>query len=413
MDLVVVNLYPFEETVAREDTTLAQAIEEIDIGGVTLIRAAAKNFHHVGVVVDPADYPELLEELRAEDGLSLETRGALALKAFRHTAHYDAAISGYLAQGEGRLPQELRLELVRAQGLRYGENPHQEAAFYRLQGERGLPDAVQLQGSELSFNNILDLDAAWRSASEFEAPTAAVIKHNNPCGLASHAELSQAYLLARECDPQAAFGSVVGFNREVDEATARLIVETVVHGVIAPGFTAGALEALKRRRNMPVLSAPEAELAPAALDFRRVWGGMLAQEGDAAILPGEPKVVSEREPTPEEREGLLFAWKVAKHVKSNAIVLAQGTVAVGIGAGQMKRVDSVRIALAIAGERAQGAVLASDAMFPFPDNIEEAARGGITAFIQPGGSLRDEEVVAAADRHGAAMLLTGMRHFRH
>ena len=411
--LVVVNLYPFEETIAREDTTLAQAIEEIDIGGVTLIRAAAKNFHHVAVVVDPVDYPSILDELRAGGSLSLETREKLALKAFRHTAHYDTAISGYLAREEGRLPQEFRLELVKVQGLRYGENPHQGAAFYRVRGERGLPDAVQLQGRELSFNNILDLDAAWRAASDFEAPTAAVIKHTNPCGLASAEELAEAYILARECDPQAAFGSVVGFNREVDEATAQTIVETFVEAVIAPGFSPKALKVLQSRRNLRVLRMPDKAFVQRGLDFRRVRGGMLVQEPDFESLAGEPKVVTKRVPTPEERESLLFAWRVVKQVKSNATVLTRGTVTVGVGAGQMKRVDSVRIALTIAGERAQGAVLASDALFPFADNIEEAAQAGVTAFIQPGGSLRDDEVIAAADRFGAAMLFTSMRHFRH
>ncbi|MFQ6059093.1 MAG: bifunctional phosphoribosylaminoimidazolecarboxamide formyltransferase/IMP cyclohydrolase [Anaerolineae bacterium] len=410
IDLVVVNLYPFAATVAQPETTLAQAVEQIDIGGVALLRAAAKNFAHVTVVVDPADYAGLLAELRQKGDTSLETRQRLALKAFAHTAAYDAAISRYLSQQwEEGFPTALPLVLEKALDLRYGENPHQRAALYRLPGQVGVADAIQLHGKDLSLTNLLDLDAAWTAANDFAAPTAAIIKHTNPCGLASAPTLVQAYHDALASDPASAFGSVVGLNRRLDLETAQAINEVFTEAVIAPGFEPQALELLKGRRDRRLL---ELSAAFPALEMRGLSGGLLIQERDEADF-ALWRVVTQRGPTEAEDEALRFAWRAVKHVKSNAIVLARGTRTVGVGAGQMSRVDAVRLAVAKAGERAQGAVLASDAFFPFPDGVEEAARAGVTAIVQPGGSIRDEQAIAVADEHNVAMVFTEMRHFRH
>jgi len=415
IDLVVVNLYPFEATVAQPDVRLEDAVEQIDIGGVALLRAAAKNFDHVTTVVDPADYATVLDELRNAGNTSPETRARLAVKAFRHTAGYDAAIASYLAEVAVKdgdpLPDHLPLVLHKTQDLRYGENPHQRGALYRLPRLRGLADAEQLHGKELSFTNVLDIDAAWALAHEFDAPAVAIIKHASPCGCAVGEPLVEAYRAALASDPVSAFGGIVGTNRPVDEATARAITEIFTEAVIAPDFTDAALAVLTQKKNLRLIRAPFAP--PATLDLRLLHGSAVAQEPDTVDYEGELQTVTERAPTEEELQALRFAWKVCRHVKSNAIVFARGTATVGIGTGQPSRVDSVKLAAMKAGERAQGAVMASDAFFPFPDGIEEAAKAGVTAVIQPGGSVRDAEVIAAANAHGMAMVFTGMRHFRH
>lgn len=414
IDLVVVNLYPFAQTVARPGTTLADAVEQIDIGGVALLRAAAKNFAYVAVVSDPADYATVLAELRGQGDLSMATRQHLALRAFRHTASYDAAISRYLATRfeEATFPATLHLNLTKLTDLRYGENPHQQAALYSLGEAEGPMGGNLLQGKALSYNNILDLDAAWRIASDFTAPTLAIIKHGNPCGVASDANLADAFRAALASDPVSAFGSIIAVNCPFDGEVALALDDLFVEAVAAPAFTSEALEVLAERPNCRLLEMSDTE--DLAWEMRGVRGGVLVQEEDT-IAEDEAgwKVVTERKPTAEELEALGFAWKVAKHVKSNAIVLAQGTATVGIGAGQMSRVDAVRLAVLKAGEWARGAVLASDAFFPFPDGVEEAARAGVTAIVQPGGSKGDAAVIETTDAHGLAMLFTGVRHFRH
>jgi len=423
IDLVAVNLYPFAQTVARPETTLAEAVEQIDIGGVALLRAAAKNFTHVAVVSDPADYATILAELREQGDLSTATRQHLALKAFRHTASYDAAISGYLATRfeEATFPAMLHLNLTKLADLRYGENPHQQAALYGLgsppflppnfEGERPLGGSL-LQGKALSYNNILDLDAAWRIVSDFAAPTLVIVKHGNPCGVASDANLADAFRAALASDPVSAFGSIIAANRPFGGEAALALGDLFVEAIAAPAFTSEALEALAERPNCRLLEMSGAE--ELAWEMRSVRGGMLLQEEDT-IDEDEAgwKVVTERSPTTEELEALGFAWKVAKHVKSNAIVLVRGMATVGVGAGQMSRLDAVRLAIAKAGEGARGAILASDAFFPFPDGVEEAAKAGVTAIVQPGGSRGDASVIEVADAHGLAMLFTGVRHFRH
>ena len=431
IDLVAVNLYPFAKTVARPETTLAEAVEQIDIGGVTLLRAAAKNFAYVAVVSDPADYATVLAELRGQGDLSLATRQRLALKAFRHTASYDVAISRYLAARfeEATFPGTLHLNLTKLADLRYGENPHQRAALYGLSsspfpppnfgGERGGAGPLGgnlLQGKALSYNNILDLDAAWRLVEDFGAPTLAIIKHGNPCGVASNPNLAEAFRAALASDPVSAFGSIIAANRPFDGEVALALGDLFVEAIAAPIFTAEAREVLAQRPNCRLLEMSGAEERGnrGAWEMRSVRGGLLVQEEDrVAEDEANWEVVTEREPTTEELEALRFAWKVVKHVKSNAIVLGWGTATVGVGAGQMSRVDAVRLAIAKAGERAQGAVLASDAFFPFPDGVEEAARAGVTAIVQPGGSKGDASVIEAANAHGLAMLFTGVRHFRH
>lgn len=421
IDLVVVNLYPFAETVAQPDCTLEEAIEQIDIGGVTLLRAAAKNFASVVVLSDPADYPRLIDALHEGKDLSPEERRGLALKAFAHTAAYDTAIHAYLARPGGveSFPARLDVSLEKVSDLRYGENPHQKAAFYRLSGTTsGLPDASLLHGKALSFSNLLDLDAAWNISLSFSDPTVAIIKHSNPCGLASANTPSEAYQLALECDPVSAFGSVIGSNVPVDEPTARAMSELFVEAVIAPRFGEVALKILQQRTNVRLLetsTAKEPEVKWLAdLDMRRVRGGVLLQGPDRLESESDWQVVTDREPTGAERASLAFAWRVVSYVKSNAIVLVRGTATVGIGAGQMSRVDSTELAIKKAGpERCLGAVLASDAFFPFSDSLERAAAAGVTAVIEPGGSVRDEEVIAAANRFGVAMLFTGSRHFLH
>lgn len=420
IDLVAVNLYPFTETIARPDCTLEDALENIDIGGVTLLRAAAKNFTDVIVLCDPADYGYVISALNERRELSAEERRRLAAKAFAHTAAYDMAIHTYLSQPDRRqeFPAHLDLSLEKAYDLRYGENPHQPAAFYRLPGVVGLPDATLLHGKALSYNNLLDLNAAWDMALSYDEPTVAIVKHNNPCGLACADSLAAAYRLAFECDPTSAFGGVIGCNAPVDHATAEAMSDLFVEAIIAPGFTPDALALLQQKKNLRLLQMPlptevEANWL-AAVDLRRVRGGILLQGNDRFESEAAWQVVTDREPTAAERRSLRFAWRAVAHVKSNAIVLAQGRAAVGIGAGQMSRVDATELAIKKAGaERCRGAVLASDAFFPFPDSIERAAAAGVVAVIQPGGSVRDDEVIAVANRHGLGMIFTGARHFRH
>ena len=416
IDLVVVNLYPFVATISRPDVTLDEALENIDIGGPTMLRAAAKNFPSVAVVVDPEDYDWVAEKL-AEGGLSSENRRALAAKAFRHVSEYDAAVTSYLeAPGEQeQLPEHLTISLNKVSGLRYGENPHQSGALYAPAGSAlaGIAGANQLHGRELSYNNLMDADAAWRTVSDFAEPTVAVVKHNNPCGLASRDSIAEAYRLAYEGDTISAFGGIVAFNRRVDAASAEAMDAIFYEVVIAPGYDDDALAILQRKRNLRILTI-ETVPSGSALDLRPIAGGMLVQgPDDTAEDPSEWRTVTEREPTVAERLDLAFAWKAAKHIKSNAIVFAKDRALVGMGAGQPNRVVSVHLSQRIAGDNANGSVLASDAFFPFPDNIELAAEVGVTAIAQPGGSVRDEEVIAAADTAGLAMVFTGVRHFRH
>lgn len=417
IDMVVVNLYPFVQTVAKPDVTMEDALENIDIGGPTMIRASAKNFPHVLVVVDPGDYDLVLEKLRLGE-VSLDERKRLAQKAFQHTAVYDTAIAQHLWRGEECFPEDMTIALKKRYGLRYGENPHQQAAFYEEVGnkQQGIASAKQLWGKELSFNNILDADAAWGAAIEFVDATVAIIKHTNPCGLASHDDLAEAYRRALAGDPVSAFGGIVAVNRPVTQALAEEIVKTFYEIVIAPEYEASALEVLKSKKDLRILDTGPLESLPAVmpLDYRRVRGGLLVEGQDE--LEEDPikwRVVTKRKPTEEELRTMAFAFKVAKHVKSNAIVLAKGTTLLGMGAGQPSRVDSVEIARKKAGEEARGSILASDAMFPFPDGIEIGAQSGATAVVQPGGSMRDDEVIAMADKYNLAMVFTGARHFRH
>jgi phosphoribosylaminoimidazolecarboxamide formyltransferase / IMP cyclohydrolase len=420
--LVVVNLYPFQETVAREGVTFAEAIEQIDIGGPTMIRAAAKNHDHIAVVVSPSDYPALVQELKSLNGqTSPATRLALARKAFAHTAAYDSAITDFfdriLAQETG-LPESMGLDLVQQQQLRYGENPHQRGGLYRPRHARGkgLAGAMQRHGKTLSFNNYLDLEAAWRLCSEFADPFCGIIKHTNPCGAAAAKTLAEAYARAYECDPVSAFGSVIGLNRPVDRATAEAMSSLFVEAVIAPGYESDALELFSEKKNLRIM---EMDFQAAAgdhleLDFKRISGGFLVQDRDThRINRSQLQSVTRRTPSEEEIDDLLFAWNICKHVKSNAIIYARGGQLLGVGAGQMSRVDSVRLGAQKAQLALDGCVLASDAFFPFRDGIDEAARSGVRAIIQPGGSLRDEESIRAADEHEIAMVFTGVRHFKH
>ncbi|HTE56577.1 MAG TPA: bifunctional phosphoribosylaminoimidazolecarboxamide formyltransferase/IMP cyclohydrolase [Kofleriaceae bacterium] len=431
IDLVVVNLYPFERTVAAPDVAPADAIENIDIGGPSMIRSAAKNHERVAVLVDPDDYGALADELEAGGGaISPETRFRLACKAFAHTAAYDGAIAAYLTSlgGEGRapFPATLTLQWERVAELRYGENPHQSAAFYRdsrspLAGVSRRPTlagADVLQGKTLSYNNILDCDAALALCLEFAEPTAVIIKHTNPCGVASdRGGVAAAYRLARETDPVSAFGGIVAVNREVDAELGRQLAETFLECVVAPGYSAEARELLAGKKNLRLLAV--GDMAAASPDdrgwtLRSVGGGLLVQSADFALVGASAgKVVTRRAPSGEELAGLDFAWRVCKHVKSNAIVYGRGARTVAVGAGQMSRVDSAKIARLKAALPLDGCVAASDAFFPFRDGVDVLAEAGATAIIQPGGSIRDEEVIAAADERGLAMIFTGMRHFRH
>lgn len=419
IDLVVVNLYPFQATVAQPNVTLATAVEEIDIGGVALLRAAAKNHESVTVVCDPADYAEVAEAI-VTGGTSVYQRKRLAVKAFRHTAEYDTAIAAYLTEQVGEedaaeatpLARRIHLDLYQQQLNRYGENPHQKGGLYGYVGE---PPAFELlHGKEMSYNNWLDLDAAWMAASDFPRPTVAIIKHGNPCGLASADTLSEAHAHALAADPVSAFGGIVAVNRTLDGDLAAALGDLFLEVVVAPAYEAEALDLLRKKKNLRLLVSSGAPLRP--LSLRSIAGGVLVQDVDrsqADMDPANWQVVSQRQPTPVQLADLAFAWRVARHVKSNAIVYVHNQATVGIGAGQMSRVDSVMVAGHKAGERARGAVMASDAFFPFADGIEAAAKHGIMAVVQPGGSVRDAEVIDAVDRLGLVMCFTGTRHFRH
>ncbi|HYP67203.1 MAG TPA: bifunctional phosphoribosylaminoimidazolecarboxamide formyltransferase/IMP cyclohydrolase [Thiobacillaceae bacterium] len=424
IDLVCVNLYPFRETIADPGCTLEDAIENIDIGGPAMVRSAAKNYGAVAIVTDPADYAPVLEEMAASRGvLSHATRFRLAKKAFSYTAAYDAAISNYLtsldeAGQAGLFPEQLNLTLTRVQSMRYGENPHQAAAFYRdpSPAPGSLAHYVQLQGKELSYNNIGDADAAWECVKTFSAPACVIIKHANPSGAAVAGTLLHAYRLAFATDSTSAFGGIIAFNGEVDGDTAQAVVGQFLEVLIAPAYSAEAREVLAKKQNVRVLAVPLAQ-GSNGLEFKRVGGGLLAQTADTFnVSRSDLKVVTRRQPSEQEIEDMLFAWKVAKFVKSNAIVFARAGQTLGVGAGQMSRVDSTKIAVikaSNAGLPLAGSAVASDAFFPFRDGLDVLAQAGARAVIQPGGSVKDAEVIAAADEHGIAMVFTGHRHFRH
>lgn len=441
IDMLVVNLYPFEATVANPDCTLEQAIENIDIGGPSMLRSAAKNHRSVTVITDPADYGRVLAEMQENSGSVLAiTNSYLAKKVFARTAAYDGAISNWLANldddgNQGIFPETFTVQYSKQQEMRYGENPHQKAAFYKEAsgtGEPSVSQARQLQGKELSFNNIHDANGAFELVKEFSDPAVVVVKHTNPCGVAVDSDLLAAYQKARDTDPTSSFGGIIACNRKVNEAMATEIATTFVEAVISPGFDAGALEVLSKKKNVRLLVTPELagssagvqRVPPESMDMKRVVGGLLLQERDLQkVGEADLKVVTKRAPTPEELKDLLFAWKIVKHVKSNAIVFVKDLCTVGVGAGQMSRVDSSRIAVWKARETAKGfnrecdpvvgTVMASDAFFPFADGVEAAAEAGATAVIQPGGSMRDQEVIDAADKAGLAMVFTGYRHFKH
>ena len=420
IDMVVVNLYPFEDTISKEGVKLDEAIENIDIGGPSMLRSSAKNFQDVAVVVDSDDYEDILAEMEENDGaISYDTKMKLSVKAFKHTARYDSLISKYLeskVEGEG-FPSILNLQFEKITDLRYGENPHQKAAFYENIGlNKGtLSKAKQLRGKELSYNNILDLNAALELARVFDETAAVIIKHTNPCGVAIGNNLVSAYRKARETDPLSAFGGIIGFNKSVDEETAKEIASTFIEAVIAPDYDESALTVLKEKKNIRLLKLPNfKEKTEKEYDLRNVSGGLLLQDKDSVTLNEDNlKVVTNRQPTEKEWSAMRFAWKVAKHVKSNAIIYATENETVGIGAGQMSRVDSSKLAAMKANKPIQGTAMASDAFSPFRDSVDEAAKVGVTAIIQPGGSVKDEEVIAAANEHNIAMVFTGIRHFKH
>jgi len=429
IDMVVVNLYPFEKTVAKKDVDLVEAIENIDIGGPSMLRSAAKNYKGVVVICNPAMYAEVLKEMRQNDcQVSVKTRAKLAVEVFCRTAQYDTAINSFLNlqfNFDGQkipcelFPQELLLKYKKAQGLRYGENPHQKAAFYTndICRESCVAQAKQLHGKELSFNNIVDLNAALEIVKDFKEPTATIIKHTNPCGTASAQTLTKAFNLALNADRLSAFGSIIGLNRKVDLATAKEMMKAdFIECVIAPGYDQNGLELLKTKKNMRILDVPllEAKRDEQELDYKSVVGGVLVQDRDIKDFDIDNlKVVTKKKPTKAQMESLLFGWKIAKHVKSNAIVLCKGKVTVGVGAGQMSRVVSVEIAVKKAGKKAKNSCLAGDAFFPMADGVVTAAKAGVKAIIQPGGSIRDAETIKAADKYGIAMVFTGYRHFKH
>jgi phosphoribosylaminoimidazolecarboxamide formyltransferase/IMP cyclohydrolase len=423
IDLVVVNLYPFEQTILKPEVTDSEAVENIDIGGVSLIRATAKNYNYVAIVTSPESYERIIHELKEKKGsLSLSTRYDLALEAFKHTAHYDGAIANYFEKKviqEDKSPSYLTLFYEKVQDLRYGENPHQKAALYRAPGftNASIATSKVLSGKELSYNNIVDLDAALNMIEDFKRPFVCILKHTNPCGSACADTLARAYEDALASDPVSAFGSIIGLNRVVDLETAKKIDETFfVECVLAPGYEDKVLELLIKKKNRRFLACPDLlkDRARGQKAYKMIKGGTLLQEADEyEIKESDLKVVTQMQPTPAQVKSLLFAWKVVKHVKSNAIVLVQGEKTVGVGAGQMSRVDSVIISVRKAGERAKGSVLASDAFFPMRDGVDEAAKSGVKAIIQPGGSKGDPETIKACDEHQIAMVFTGVRHFKH
>lgn len=425
IDMVVVNLYPFKKTVADPACDLLTAIENIDIGGPTMVRAAAKNYNDVAIVVNSNDYSKVLDEMRENAGsISQPTRFDLAVKAFEHTASYDGAIANYLGgkiESNEAFPRTYNVQMQRQQNLRYGENPHQQAAFYveADNNEANISSAKQLQGKELSYNNIADTDAALETVKLFDGAACVIVKHANPCGVAQGANLLEAYNKAFETDPESAFGGIIAFNQELDEATAKAIVEKqFVEVIIAPSISQAAIDAVSTKKNVRLLTCGQWNTdRKTVIDYKRVKGGLLVQDLDQGMIgESDLKVVTKTAPTETQIRDLMFAWKVGKMVKSNAIVYARDCQTIGVGAGQMSRVNSARIAgikAEHAGLEVRGSVMASDAFFPFRDGIDNAAKAGIAAVIQPGGSMRDEEVIAAADEHGIAMVFTGMRHFRH
>jgi phosphoribosylaminoimidazolecarboxamide formyltransferase/IMP cyclohydrolase len=424
IDLVVVNLYPFEATVADENCSLEDAIENIDIGGPAMVRATAKNNAYVSIVVDPTDYDRVLDEINSNEGcVSKEIRFDLAVKAFEHTSAYDSAIANYLGRikadgNKDNLPRTINLQFHKAQEMRYGENPHQSAAFYTEKSpkEACIATSRQIQGKELSYNNIGDTDAALECVKQFEAPACVIVKHANPCGVAINGTLLEAYDRAYSTDPESAFGGIIAFNRELDGDTAKAIIDRqFVEVIIAPSVSQAAIDAVTEKKNVRLLECGSWNAPTARLDYKRVNGGLLVQDADLA-LHNELNIVTDRRPSDEEMDDLLFSWRVAKFVKSNAIVYGKDNMTIGVGAGQMSRVNSARIAsikAEHAGLEVKGSVMASDAFFPFRDGIDAAHDAGISAVIQPGGSMRDEEVIAAANEHGMSMVFTGMRHFRH
>jgi len=423
IDLVIINLYPFQQTVANPDCSLEDAVENIDIGGPAMVRAAAKNHASVAIVVDPSDYALLLQELESQGGVGDATRFSLAIKAYEHTAQYDGAIANYFGRlvqpaEDQAFPRTLNLQFRHSQTMRYGENPHQAAAFYSTTDntETSVAGADQLQGKALSFNNIADTDAALECVKQFEAPCCVIIKHANPCGVAIADNIHDAYQRAFSTDPESAFGGIIAFNRVLDADTAKAIIERqFVEVIIAPAVAEDALDALAAKENLRLLCCGQWQQSGSRLDYKHVNGGLLVQDADQALYRGF-KVVSDVQPDEQQMQDMVFAWQVAKFVKSNAIIYARDNMTIGVGAGQMSRINSARIA-AIKAEHANlqvaGSVMASDAFFPFRDGIDAANQVGISAVIQPGGSMRDEEVIAAANEHGMAMVFTGMRHFRH
>ncbi len=418
IDIVAINLYPFKQTILKEGATFEEAIENIDIGGPTMIRAAAKNYQDVAVVVDPSDYQMLIEQLK-EGQLSLETKKYLAYKVFEHTASYDALICEYLRRrtGQARFPDTLTLTFEKVQDMRYGENPHQNAAFYREIGkfEGTLTAAKQLHGKELSYNNIADADAAIALVKEFDEPAVVAVKHANPCGVAVGDDIYSAYIRAYNADPVSIFGGIVAANREIDEKTAAEISKIFLEIVIAPSFTEEAINIISQKKNIRILQLPGISIKNTSemTELKKVAGGLLVQDLDAQLLEGELKVVTEKQPTEKELKDLLFAWKVVKYTKSNGIVLAKDSATTGIGPGQTNRITALNLAIDYAGGLSKGSVMASDAYFPFSDCAEAAAKAGITAIIQPGGSIRDEDSIKMCNEKGIAMVFTGMRHFKH
>lgn len=424
IDLLVVNLYPFKEVIKNEKVSLSEAIENMDIGGPTMLRAGAKNYKYVTVVVNHDDHGAVIRELRENNGrISIETNFMLAVKAFSHVADYEAAISNFLSSIQAdneraKFPRNLTMHFEKKMDLRYGENPHQQGSFYVEKGveEPCVSNSSQLQGKELSLNNIFDTDAALETVKEFSDPACVIVKHNNPCGVAVGENSLRAFTAARECDPESAFGGIVALNTEVDEHTASELTTMFLEVVIAPGYTEKAVSILSTKSNLRVMKTPPLRNSiQGGFDIKRVVGGILVQDRDLSAEEDFKsfRVETKRQPTDEEIQAMKFAWKVCKHVKSNAIVFARDGQTIGIGAGQMSRIDSVKIAAMKARVSTKGAVLASDAFFPFRDGIDEAAKSGITAIVQPGGSIRDKETIAAADEHGIAMVFTGVRHFRH
>lgn len=417
IDLVVVNLYPFQATIAKEGTTFADAIENIDIGGPTMLRAAAKNHQDVTVIVDPADYEKVLKELRENGETTLETRRELAAKVFRHTAAYDAVIANYLTKEVGEIfPESYTITYTKKQDLRYGENPHQKAAFYEVPNRKGttLAAAKQLHGKELSYNNIQDTNAALEIVKEFSEPAVVAVKHMNPCGVGRGGTLLSAYTKAYEADPVSIFGGIVAANREIDAETAAEMKNIFLEIIIAPSFSQEALEILTEKKNLRLLTVDMNDTSKDDLQVTSVSGGLLVQDVDRFTLDdANITIPTKRKPTEEEWEALKLAWSVVKHVKSNAIVLAKNNRTVGIGAGQMNRVGAAKIAIEQAGEEAKGSVMGSDAFFPMNDTVEAAGKAGVTAIIQPGGSIRDQESIDKADEYGIAMVFTGVRHFKH